>query len=864
MNMSDAQKQSFQLPPEQQAIRDKCFHPTGMFVEFPIEDVETSIPARFEKIVLQHPDRLAVKVGKRALTYDDLNRAANRIARTILALTGQGSEPIALLFEHGIDVIATILGVLKAGKFYVALGFSFPPERNQYMLNDSQARLIVTNGRHFEPASSLASDVCTVLNIELLDDALASENIGCYALPDDLAAIRYTSGSTGEPKGIAESHRKILHQARLTTNDELHICAEDRLTLLHSVSFGSAYPHLYGSLLNGACLLPFDIKSEGIHRLVSWIKDEEITIFKSPPPVFRQLAELLEVEAKFPGLRLIHLSGAPITQPDFDLYKNRFAAGPLLEISMGATEVRGICFALLDQSFSFPQVGSPIGYPRSGRQILLLNESGLEVEPGQTGEIAVKGRNLTLGYWRNPELTEAKLVRDSIAGDEQIYFTGDVGRRMSDGMIIHLGRLDLMVKVRGYRVDISEIERALLTHCQIQEAAVLAWDRDSGDKRLVAYIVCYPKPAPTVTELYEFLRDKLPDYMLPASYLFMDSLPFTNGKPDRMALREPDNSRPALPAPPVLPRNSIEDRLIKIWLEVLGIEEIGIHDNFFELGGHSLLATQIISRIRSAFCIDLPLPHMFKSPTVAEMAAIIAQHQTKRASDADLAQMLREVEAMTEQESQRHLAKENAQSLTETDMSDSHKKGFTRPPEHQAIRDKCSQPTGTFVELPIEDIETSVTVRFEKIARVQSDGMAVKMRNGKIGRNFFIAPTHGSSALDDSSTPLPTPLEESLLRIWAEVLGLDEMGIHDNFFDLGGHSLAAMQVISRVVQTFKLDLPILGLFDTPTVAQMAAIIMQHQAQRPSDAEVAKMLTEVEAMTEEEARTVLKNVKGELS
>jgi amino acid adenylation domain-containing protein len=659
-HMSELSASLSKLPPEQEAIRAKCFHPSGTFVEFSKEDVETSIPARFEKIVLRHPDRLAVKVGKRALTYDDLNRAANRIARTILALTGQGSEPIALLFEHGIDVIATILGVLKAGKFYVALGFSFPPERNQYMLNDSQARLIVTNGRHFEPASSLASDVCTVLNIELLDDALASENIGCYALPDDLAAIRYTSGSTGEPKGIAESHRKILHQARLTTNDELHICAEDRLTLLHSVSFGSAYPHLYGSLLNGACLLPFDIKSEGIHRLVSWIKDEEITIFKSPPPVFRQLAELLEVEAKFPALRLIHLSGAPITQPDFDLYKNRFAAGPLLEISMGATEVRGICFALLDQSFSFPQVGSPIGYPRSGRQILLLNESGLEVEPGQTGEIAVKGRNLTLGYWRNPELTEAKLVRDSIAGDEQIYFTGDVGRRMSDGMIIHLGRLDLMVKVRGYRVDISEIERALLTHRQIQEAAVLAWDRDSGDKRLVAYIVCHPKPAPTVNELYEFLRDKLPDYMLPASYLFMDSLPFTNGKPDRMALPEPDNSRPALPAPPVLPRNSIEDRLIKIWVEVLGIEEIGIHDNFFELGGHSLAASRVVSRVIEAFQLELSIEALFDLPTVADMAVIIADNQSSQTEYEIIDRVVSKLELLSDEEAERIFADQMA------------------------------------------------------------------------------------------------------------------------------------------------------------------------------------------------------------
>ena len=654
--MSDSHEPRFTLPPEQRAIRDKCFHSSGKFVEFPIEDVEQSIPQRFEKIVRLYPDRLAVKIGDRTLTYEELNRAATRIARAILAKRGPASEPIALLFEHGIDVVAAIFGVLKAGKFYVALSPSFPPERNHYMLNDSQARLIVTNSGNFGPASKLTSNTRTVLNIEHIDDALASDNISPYALREELAAIRYTSGSTGEPKGIAQTHRKILHQARLTTNDELHICAEDRLTLLHSVSFGSAYSHLYGSLLNGACLLPFDIKSEGIHLLAKWIKDEQVTIYKSPPSVFHQLAESLPGEAKLPALRLIHLSGAPVTQLDFDLYKNKFTSGPLLEISMGATEVRGICFALLDQSFSFPQEGSPIGYPRRGRQILLLDESGREVEPGQVGEIAVGGRNLTLGYWRNPELTETKLVKDSSAGDEQIYLTGDVGRRMADGMIIHLGRKDLMVKIRGYRVDVAEIERALLTHRQIREAAVLAWDRDAREKKLVAYVACRRQPAPTVNELYLFLRDKIPDYMLPAAFLFMDALPVTNGKLDRTALPEPNNSRPALAVPLVLARSSIEDKLAKIWAEVLGIDELGIYDNFFDLGGHSLAATRIVSLVLKQFQLEIPLRSLFESPTIAQMGQVIAEYHGRQIDVGELDRLLTEIETMTEGEAQKLLA----------------------------------------------------------------------------------------------------------------------------------------------------------------------------------------------------------------
>jgi amino acid adenylation domain-containing protein len=621
------------LPLEQEAIRAKCFHPTGKFVKFPEAAVGASIPERFEKIVRLYPQRQAVKCGDRCLTYELLNQTANRIARTILALRGPGSEPIALLFEHDAEVIAAILGVLKAGKFYIALSPSFPAARNHYMLNDSQTRMIVTNTGNFGPATELSNDERIVLNIHKIDDAVSSDNINPYALPDDLAAIRYTSGSTGEPKGVAETHRKILHQARLTTNDELHICAKDRLTLLHSVSFGSAYPHLYGSLLNGACLLPFDVKSQGMHNLADWVKKEAVTIYKSPPQVFRQLAESLPVKTKLPRLRLIHLSGAPITQLDFDLYKKKFATGLLLEISMGATEVRGICFALLDRTFAFPQEGAPIGYPRRGRQILLLDECGREVEPGQVGEIAVKGRNLTLGYWRNAELTDSKIAKNSSTDGEQIYLTGDLGRRMPDGMMIHLGRKDLMVKIRGYRVDLTEIERALLRHRQIREAAVMAWNRDASEKKLVAYIVCDRQAAPTVNELYEFLRDKIPDYMLPASFIVMDSLPVSNGKLERTALPEPDNARPALAVPLVRPRNSIEAQLAKIWAEVLGMDDFGIHDNFFDLGGHSLAATRVVSRVIENFQLDLSMKFLFDSPTVAEMALVISQNKTEQVGE---------------------------------------------------------------------------------------------------------------------------------------------------------------------------------------------------------------------------------------
>ena len=654
--MNVASNRELALPPEQQAIRDKCFHPSGTFVEFPSEDVEASIPARFEKIVRIHPRRLAIKDGDRSLSYEVMNRTVNRIARSILALRGNGSESIALLFEHGFDVIAALLGTLKAGKLYVVLSPSFPPARNRFMCHDSQARLILTNSANFDAAVKLAEEPLLVLNIDTIDEALPSDNLGGYPQADDLATIRYTSGSTGYPKGIAENHRKILLQARLTTNDENHICAEDRVTLLHSVAFGSAYPHLYGSLLNGACLLPFDVKSNSIESLARWITAEQVTIFKSPPQIFRQLAKTLAGAPKLPALRLIHISGAPITQRDFDAYQTQVFSCALLEISMGATEVRGICYALLDPCFSFPQGGSPVGYPRRGRQVVLLDDSGREVEPGDIGEIAVKGRDLSLGYWQNPELTETKLIDDLSTDNQQTYLTGDLGRRMSDGMIVHLGRKDLMVKVRGYRVDLTEIERALSTHGQIQEGVVSAWERHPGNVSLAGYIVTQPESALSAKDLRVFLRNKLPDFMIPSTFTFVQSLPLTNGKIDRKALPNPDNKRPDMPAAYVPPRSVIESCLGEIWAEVLEIHPVGIHDNFFELGGHSLAALRIISRVIKTFQLELPVKALFDAPTVAQMAALIDGYKDQPIDVERLDQLLNRIENTTEAEAAARVA----------------------------------------------------------------------------------------------------------------------------------------------------------------------------------------------------------------
>ncbi len=622
LKMSDSLKNGFKLPPEQQAIRDKCFPPSGTFVEFPKEEIEQSMPARFEKIVRMYPGRLAVKMGGRALTYGELNRYANRIAHGILQKRGPGSEPIVLLFEHSIEVIAAIFGVLKAGKFYVALDPTFPLERISYIVEDSGAGLIATNSGNTDLASKLKNDTRTLLNIDEINNSYSSDNIGLSVSPDDIVTICYTSGSTGKPKGVVQAHRNVLHSVKLLT-ESTRIRVDDRLTLLHSLSFASGHAHLRISLLNGASLFPFDIKSEGVHRLAKWLEDEQLTVYHSPPSLFRQLAESLSGREKFESLRLIRLSGAPVTQLDFDLYKKNFGPETLLEFGMGSTEARGIGSAMVDRTFTFPEQGVPIGYPPPEKKILLLNENGRQVEFGQVGEIAIMGRNLNLGYWNQPDLTGAKFLADPTGGNERIYLTGDLGRMMPYGFLIHLGRKDLMVKVRGYRVELGEIEMALLTHPHVKDAGVAAWDREPGEKYLAGYVVLRQGSALNVSDLKVFLRKTLPDYMLPSTFMFLESLPLTNGKLDRSALPKPDNRRPDLKAEYVSPNTETEKRLSLIWSEVLSLDQVGIQDNFFDLGGHSLLAMRIASGVARDFQVELPTKLFFESSTIASHADYI-------------------------------------------------------------------------------------------------------------------------------------------------------------------------------------------------------------------------------------------------
>jgi amino acid adenylation domain-containing protein len=617
--MSDRSNHGLVLPPEQEAIRNKCFHPSGSFVEFSNEEVEQSIPERFEKIVKRYPDQLAVKMGDCALTYNELNKAANRIARAIVDSRGSTPEPIVVLLEQGVPAIAAILGVLKAGKFYVPVNPSFPNARIAAIVADSEAKLLLTNQRNLRVAGESTGTTLQVVDIETIAADVRNENPGVSRSPEDFAYIVYTSGSAGQPKGVVYNHRGLLHKAQLHTNI-LHICADDRLTLLHSYSTGGAIHNILGALLNGASLFPFDFRAGGL-QLGQWLSDEAITIYHSGPAIFRQWVDALTGGETFPALRLIRMSGMPITAADVARYKFHFSSHCLLVHVLGTSEAGTIPHYFMDKESADLEGPIPVGYAVGHAEIFLIDESGRKLLSENAGEIAIKSPYIAQGYWRKPELTKAKFLPDPDGGEERIYLTGDLGRMTSDGCLFHLGRKDFRLKVRGYSIESSEVELALRECTEIKHAVVVTKPDDSGEARLVAYVVPLTQPGPSSSMLREFLNQKLPDYMIPSVFVTLETMPLTpNGKIDRKALPAPPRARPNLEAPFVAPRSSLEQELKEIWSEVLGFDDLGIHDNFFDLGGDSLRAAQVVARFRRSLHLEVSLQDLFSAPTLAALA----------------------------------------------------------------------------------------------------------------------------------------------------------------------------------------------------------------------------------------------------
>ncbi len=579
---------------------------------------------KFEAAVEAFSDRIAIKMEAETLTYRQLNQYANQVAARIIASTGLNNKgkQAALLFEHGADMIIALIAVLKANMVYVPLDRTYPENRLAYMLEDSEAALILTNTYNLHLAQGLARKIKGKIEIMDIRETRAEQlegNVTRTVSGEAPAYILYTSGSTGRPKGVIQNHDNVLYYTRNWVQ-RFSITLGDRMTLLTAFSHDGFVQDLWSALLSGATLYPYDVKNVlDRTRLPEFIKNEKITIWHSVPTLFRYFTDSLTPSEIFPYLRFILLGGEPLRKLDIEIFK-RYFPNALLANVYGQTEssVSSIAIYTREDVFGLPILGKPL----DKTTILLVTGEGEILEDLGTGEIVIACDHIAPGYWRDEKNTHEKFTHDPDLG--KLYWTGDLGRLKGNREIAIMGRKDLQIKIRGFRVEVGEIETILLQHESVKEAAVILKETKENEP----YLCCYFTSEEPIdaARLREYLLHQVPDYMVPRTFIPLEHLPITpSGKIDRNALPEPGTKEMEKEYKP--PVTAAEKQLAGIWQEVLNLKPghrpIGIDDNFFELGGHSLRAIRLIARTHKTFQVKLELEEVFSFPVLRELAHLI-------------------------------------------------------------------------------------------------------------------------------------------------------------------------------------------------------------------------------------------------
>ena len=634
----------------------------------------------FEEQVEKSPDAVAVTFEDQQLTYRELNKRANQLAH-YLRKRGVGPDVlVAICVERSLEMVVGLLGILKAGGAYVPLDPEYPQERLTFMVEDAQPAVLLTQARVAEKLSNPKFPLlCLDRDWEQISKE-TEENTENKARADNIAYVIYTSGTTGQPKGVMTSHHNI---GRLfgATEAWFHFRNNDVWTMFHSYAFDFSVWEMWGALLYGGrvVIVPFWV-SRSPEKFYELLCREGVTVLNQTPSAFRQLIQVDQSLSNRPAmaLRLIIFGGEALDfqslQPWVDRHGDQY---PQLVNMYGITETTvHVTYRVVRATDVKQGLGSLIGVPLPDLDLYVLDEHRQLVPVGIPGELYVSGAGVGRGYLNRPELTDERFVLNPFNGrkTEKLYKTGDLVRRLSNGDIEYLGRTDAQIKLRGYRIELGEIESVLGQHPAVQEAVVLAQDdateehhtaqnRKSkienlkSDKRLVAYVVPSQKAAaPTLSELRSFLKQKLPDYMVPSAFVFLDALPLSsNGKVDRKALPAPDQSRSELESTFVAPRTPAEKLLAGIWIGVLKVGRVGVHDNFFELGGHSLLATRLVSQIRRELNVELPLRVIFEKATIESLALHLLEQQAKATHPDEIYELLAELDSISDESAESQL-----------------------------------------------------------------------------------------------------------------------------------------------------------------------------------------------------------------
>ncbi len=597
-----------------------------------LEDTARSIPAAFAAQALRRGAHTAIDGTAWRPTYGELDAAANRLAHALLERGARPRARVALLQAHDAPLIASALAVLKTGATLLVLGASDPPARLEQLRLDTTPALILTDERHRAQALRAGFTHEAILEVAHVPDGSPCPPPGAAVDPGALALLLCTSGSTGTPLAVEQTHRNVLHNVLRHTNG-VGLREDDRIALLASPSGGQGAGTMWAALLGGSTLCPFPVMERGLAGLAEWLEETGVTVLIAPASLFRHFASTLE-GPRLARVRLVRVGSEQAFSGDYQSWRRHFSPSCQFANTYSSSETGAIAQLLMDAGEEPAEGRLPAGRATEGTEILVLDEHGAEVAVGQAGEIFVRARHISPGYWGERELTASRFTTE--ADGTRRFRTGDVGRRDEHGLLTVLARSDDVVKVRGNRVSLAEVETALSLVEQVTGAAVVAGESPLRETQLLAYVVPAPNTALSVGELRRELQKRLPDHAVPSTFVFVGQLPRgAHGKVDRTQLARPGREQPptqdagANEPSSEEPVGEVEELIAGLWARVLDRPRVGRDQDFFELGGDSLAAAEVALSVHKALGVEVGLRAFAAVPTVAGLAELT---QRRRAS----------------------------------------------------------------------------------------------------------------------------------------------------------------------------------------------------------------------------------------
>lgn len=591
---------------------------------FTRQDIDGTVPDRFERVVEHFPDRPALTGKGNSWTFRQLNNRVNRIAHAIKERTQPGLECVAYLLDHSPEMVITTLAVLKAGKTYLAIHPGTPAAAQAEVVRQVGPELIVTTAAHEGRARELSS---RILLLEEVDQRWPDENPLQTVRSSDASTIFFTSGSTGQPKAVFKSHRAVLHRVWLSTQHDF-IAPSDRQSLLTHCSFSASEADMFAALLQGASLHTFDIASEGLAPFRTWLEEEKITLLHPPALLFRRFLSTLQGENLFPSVRLVALAGDVVLPSDLKRWKQHFAKSCVVLHRFSITETALLTVGRIDSETPLADEIVSAGHPVADKSLILVDHEGRQVPQGEIGELVVRSAYLAEGYWRRPEETALVFKDDPEVPGQRIYRTGDLGQFRPDGTFAFMGRQDHQVKIRGYRVDSREIEATLLQLPEVREATIVM-DGENGEKRIVAFVALNDGVDFDEAGLRASLRTFLPDWKIPARFHPIFSLPITlTGKVDRKQLERVAQVPVSVSKPAIPPEAALEEELAEIWRLALKLDKVGYDDNFLQLGGDSIATMTALDQIEQRWRVRISPAEFYQGASIRQIAGRLRDGST--------------------------------------------------------------------------------------------------------------------------------------------------------------------------------------------------------------------------------------------